>query len=124
MPLVAFSVCLDRIEENLLYQAPNGSWWLGCSCKFDTDGKGRTIVAQSISRERCAAVEKGPQVGYWREIGGKPKPTAQARQGLRPGEIQVRCRSTQSAAAGGIPARRRIAPAIAARNATRAAGGR
>ena len=82
MPLVAFSVCLDRIEENLLYQAPNGSWWLGCVCTFDTDNKGRTIVAQSIPKERYAAGAKGPQVGYWREIGGKDKPASQGSKGF------------------------------------------
>jgi hypothetical protein len=74
MPLVAFSVRLDRIEEPLLYH--NGSWWLSGVCTFDEDYKGRMIVAQSISKERYAAGEKGPAIGTWREIGGGSKPTA------------------------------------------------
>ena len=76
MPLVAVSIKLDRIDEELLFQAADGSYWLSCVCVFDTDAKGRTIVAQSIPKERYAAGEKGPQVGYWREIGGKDKPPA------------------------------------------------
>ena len=74
MPLVAISIKLDRVDEELLYQAADGSYWLSCVCVFDTDAKGRTIVAQSIPKERYAAGEKGPQVGYWREIGGASKP--------------------------------------------------
>jgi hypothetical protein len=74
MPLTAFSIRLDRVDESLLYQAKDGSWWLSCVCTLDEDAKGRWIVAQSIPKERFAAGEKGPQVGYWREIDGA-KPT-------------------------------------------------
>ena len=82
MPLVAFSVKLDKIDEALLFQAADGSYWLSCVCVFDTDAKGRTIVAQSIPKERYAAGEKGPPVGYWREIGGKDKPPAREGRGF------------------------------------------
>jgi hypothetical protein len=74
MPLTAFSIRLDRVNESLLFQAKDGSWWLSCVCTLEEDAKGRLIVAQSIPKERFAAHEKGPQVGYWREIGGA-KPT-------------------------------------------------
>ena len=70
MPLVAFSVRLDRVDESLLYEAKDGSFWLSCTCTFEEDAKGRPIVAQSIPKERFAAGEKGPAVGTWREIGG------------------------------------------------------
>jgi hypothetical protein len=73
--MVAFSIRLDRIDESLLYEAKDGSFWLSCVCSYDEDAKGRTVVAQSISKERFAAGERGPQVGHWREIGNSnPKP--------------------------------------------------
>ena len=74
MPLVAFSIRLDRIEESLLFEASNGSFWLSCVCTYEEDVKGRMIVAQSIPKERFAAGERGPAIGTWREIGGAPKP--------------------------------------------------
>ena len=77
MPLIAFSIKLDRIDETLLYQDPAGGWWLGGVCTLDTDQKGRMIVAQSISKERYAAGERGRPLGTWREIGAsKPSPSA------------------------------------------------
>ena len=82
MPLIAVSIKLDRIDEGLLYKAQGGSYWLSCVCVFETDAKGRTIVAQSIPRDRYAAGEKGPQVGYWREIGGKDKPPTSGGKGF------------------------------------------
>ena len=82
MALVAISIKLDRIDEGLLYKAQDGSYWLSCVCVFETDAKGRTIVAQSIPKERYAAGENRPQVGYWREIGGKPKPPAREGKGF------------------------------------------
>jgi hypothetical protein len=39
-------------------------------------------LAHHENYDQPLAVEKGPQVGYWREIGGKPKPTAQAGRGF------------------------------------------
>ena len=60
MSLVAFSIRLDRIDESLLYEARDGSFWLSCVCTFDEDAKGRLIVAQSISKERFAAGGKRP----------------------------------------------------------------
>jgi hypothetical protein len=72
--MVAFSIRLDRIDESLLYEAKDGSFWLSCVCSYDEDAKGRTVVAQSISKERFAAGERGPAIGYWREIGNKPRP--------------------------------------------------
>jgi hypothetical protein len=71
--MVAFSIRLDRIDESLLYEAKDGSFWLSCVCTFEEDAKGRLIVAQSVPRERFAAGDRGPQVGHWREI-GKPQP--------------------------------------------------
>jgi hypothetical protein len=70
MPLVAFSIKLERIEESLLYQDKGGGWWVSCVCTLEEDAKGRMVVAQSIPKERYAAGEKGPAVGTWREIGG------------------------------------------------------
>ena len=71
MPLVAVSIRLDKIDEGLLYKAQDGSYWLSCVCVFDTDAKGRTLVVQSIPKERYAAGEKGRQIGYlaraWRQ---------------------------------------------------------
>ena len=73
MPLVAFSVKLGRIDEELLCRDPGGGVWLSAVCTLDEDSRGRMVVAQSIPRERYAAGEKGPAVGIWREIGGKDK---------------------------------------------------
>ena len=84
MPLVAFSLRLDRIEENLLYEAKDGSFWLSCICTFDEDAKGRLTVAQSVSKERFARGEKEPQIGYWRELGNKPRPA-----GSKPGGFDL-----------------------------------
>jgi hypothetical protein len=70
MPLVAFSVKLDRIDETLLYQDKGGGWWLSAVCTLEEDAKGRMVVAQSVPKERFAAGERGPAVGTWREIGG------------------------------------------------------
>jgi hypothetical protein len=81
MPIVAFSIRLDRIEESLLYKAQDGSYWLSCVCTFEEDAKGRTIVAQSIPRERYAAGERGPAIGIWREI-GQAKPLASGGKGF------------------------------------------
>jgi hypothetical protein len=69
VPLVAFSIRLDRIDESLLFEAKDGSSWLSCVCTYEEDTKGRLIVAQSIPKERFAAGEKGPHIGIWREIG-------------------------------------------------------
>jgi hypothetical protein len=80
MPLVAFTIKLSRIDESLLYQDKGGGWWLSAVCSLDTDAKGRTIVAQSIPRERYAAGEKGPALGTWREIGSS-KPSTEAAKG-------------------------------------------
>ena len=80
--LVAISIKLDRIEEELLYQDKGGGWWLSAVCTFEEDAKGRTIVAQSIPRERFAAGERGPAIGTWREIGGKPKPPEREGKGF------------------------------------------
>ena len=76
MSLVAFSIKLDRIDESLLFEASDGSFWLVCVCSYEQAPGGGLIVAQSIPRERYAAGEKGPQVGFWREIGSKDKPPA------------------------------------------------
>ena len=70
MPLVAFAIKLERIDEELLYRDPGGGVWLSCVCTLDQDAKGRMVVAQSIPKERYAAGEKGPAIGSWREIGG------------------------------------------------------
>ena len=70
MSLIGISIKLERIDESLLYQDKGGGWWLSCVCTLDTDQKDRMIVAQSISKERYAAGEKGPALGTWREIGG------------------------------------------------------
>lgn len=82
MPLIGFTDRLDSIEENLLYKAQDGSYWLSGVCTFHQDAKGRTIVVQSVSKERYAAGEKGPQVGFWREIGSKDKPPAGGAKGF------------------------------------------
>ena len=82
MPLVAVSIRLDRIDESLLFEASDGSFWLSCVCTYEEDAKGRLIVAQSISKERYKAGERGPQVGHWREIGGQPKPPAAGGKGF------------------------------------------
>jgi hypothetical protein len=73
--LVAVSIKLDRIHEELLYRDPGGGVWLSAVCTLDEDSRGRMVVAQSIDRSRYAAGEKGPALGTWREI-GKPKPPA------------------------------------------------
>jgi hypothetical protein len=70
MSLIAFSIRLDRIDESILYEAKDGSFWLSGLCTFEQDQKGRLIVVQSIPKERYAAGERGPAVGTWREIGG------------------------------------------------------
>ena len=46
MPIVAISIRLDRIEEELLYQAKAGRDWLTASARSKTDAKGRMVVAQ------------------------------------------------------------------------------
>ena len=71
MPPVEFSVKLERIHEELLYRDPGGGIWLSAVCTLDEDSRGRMIVAQSIPAERYKAGERGPQVGFWREIGSK-----------------------------------------------------
>ena len=68
--LTAFTIKLERIDEELLYRDPGGGVWLSCVCTLDTDAKGRMIVAQSIPKERYAAGEKGPTLGSWRDLGG------------------------------------------------------
>ena len=70
MPLVAVSIKLDRIREELLYRDPGGGVWLSAVCTLDEDSRGRMVVAQSIDRSRYAAGEKGPALGTWRQIGG------------------------------------------------------
>jgi hypothetical protein len=120
VPLVAISIKLDRIEEELLYQDNGGGWWLSAVCTFEEDAKGRTIVAQSIPRERFAAGERGPQVGYWREIGGAPEAFAEREGRFRPVQIQEAASSDEAAGRGRIPAGRGIASA-GARGATRQA---
>ena len=70
MPLIAFTIKLERIDEELLYHDPGGGVWLSCICTLDTDAKGRMVVAQSVPKERYAAGEKGPALGVWRELGG------------------------------------------------------
>jgi hypothetical protein len=52
MPLIGFTDRLDSIEENLLYKAQDGSYWLSGVCTFHQDAKGCTIVVQSVSKER------------------------------------------------------------------------
>ncbi len=123
MPLVAISIKLDKIDEGLLYKAQDGSYWLSCVCVFETDAKNRTLVVQSIPAERYKAGERGPQVGHWREVGGKPKPPAADGKGFDLARYKAAAQ-TQAAASGRIPAGRGIAPAGAARNATREAGSR
>jgi hypothetical protein len=61
---------LDRIDESLLFEASDGSFWLSCVCSYEADGKGRLIVAQSVSKEAFAAGVRGPVLGTWRQIGG------------------------------------------------------
>ena len=58
MSLTAFTIKLERIDEELLYRDPGGGVWLSCICTLDTDAKGRHVVAQSIPKERYAAGEK------------------------------------------------------------------
>jgi hypothetical protein len=72
MPLVTFSVRLDRSHESLLFEATETWSWLSCICTREQDAKGRQIVAQSIPKERSAAAAKRPAARYWREIGSKP----------------------------------------------------
>ena len=62
MPLVAFSIKLDRIDESLLHRDPGGGFWLSGVCTLDLDAKGRMVVAKSIPQERWAPGEKGPGV--------------------------------------------------------------
>ena len=69
MSLVAFTIKLERIDEELLYRDPGGGAWLSCVCSLDQDAKGRLIVTQSLPKERYAAGEKGPAIGTWRKIG-------------------------------------------------------
>ena len=81
MSLVAVSIRLDRIEESLLFEASDGSFWLSCVCTYEEDAKGRLIVAQSISKERYKGGEKGPAIGIWREI-GQPRPPVSGGKGF------------------------------------------
>ena len=106
MPLVAFSVRLDKIDEGLLYKAADGSYWLSCVCVFETDAKNRTLVVQSIPPERYKAGERGPQVGHWREIGGKDKPPASGGKGFDLAKFRARCHAAQADGRRQIPARR------------------
>ena len=41
MPLVAVSIKLDRIDETLLFEAKDGSYWLSCVCTLEEDAKGQ-----------------------------------------------------------------------------------
>jgi hypothetical protein len=88
MPLVAISIKLDRIEEELLYRDPGGGVWLSAVCTLEEDSRGRMVVAQSIPKERYAAGEKGPPVGIWREI-GRPKPPAVSAKGFDLGKFKA-----------------------------------
>jgi hypothetical protein len=82
MSPTAFTIRLDRIDESLRYQVKAGQWWLSWICTLELDDRGRNVVAQSVPKERYAAGEKEPQLGTWREIGGKDKPVA-TEQGKR-----------------------------------------
>ena len=50
-------------------------------CTLDVDAKSRSVVAQSIPKERYAAGERGPAIGYWREI-CQTKPPASGEKGF------------------------------------------
>jgi hypothetical protein len=80
MPLIGISIKLAKVDETLLYKDAAGNLWLSAVCVFDCDDKGRTIISQSIPKERFAAGEKGPAIGTWREIGNS-KPAAQGGDG-------------------------------------------
>ena len=60
MPLVAFSIKLDRIDESLLYRYPGGGFWLSeRSARSIWTPKGRMVVAQSIPKERLGRRREG-----------------------------------------------------------------
>jgi hypothetical protein len=80
MSLVAVNIKLRLLEESLLYQDAAGDYWLSCVCIHESDAKGRKIVVQSVSKERRAQGEKGPSVGFWREIGTNFTKQAEAKQ--------------------------------------------
>ena len=121
MPLVAFSIKLDKIDEESALSRPRTAP-TGCRAfafSIPTPKAGRSS-RRSIPKERYAAGEKGrDRLGYWRELGGRPIRQPAGGQRLRPGQIQGSgCRSAQATAAGRIPAGRGITPASAARVAT------
>jgi hypothetical protein len=76
MLTIGFSIKLTRINESLLYKDPAGNFWLSGVLTIEEDDKGRTIIVQSIPKERFAAGERGPAIGTWRELVSS-KPTAQ-----------------------------------------------
>jgi hypothetical protein len=69
MSMIGISVKLDRVDKGLLFQDTKGSLWLSAVLTFETDTKGRMIIAQSVPKEKYAAGERGPKIGTWREIG-------------------------------------------------------
>ena len=101
--LVAFSIKLDRIDESLLFVAQDGSYWLSGVCTFEEDQKGRTIVAQSIPRERFATGERGPAIGTWREIGGQPKPPVREGKGFELAKFKTAATQRKPTGAGKYP---------------------
>ena len=94
VPLVAISIKLDKIdEESSLSRPQDGSYWLSCVCIFETDAKGRTIVAQSFPRNATPQERRAASralAGDWRQ--GQAAGTGGQR--LRPGQIQGHARLT------------------------------
>ena len=90
MPIVAFSIRLDRIEEELLYQDQGAPMVVTRVCAFETDAKKRMVVVQTIPRERYKA---GNEAHRW--VSGARLAAHQAVAGgkarFRPVQIQGRC---------------------------------
>jgi len=81
MPLIGISIKLAKVNEGLLYKDAGGGYWLSGVCTLDLDERGRTIIAQSMPKERFAAGEKGPRSAPGGKSGPPGRPLTAATAG-------------------------------------------
>lgn len=75
--MIAIKIDVTKIDKALLYKGAKGTY-LNVTLKDNKDGKDQYgndgFVSQDVSAEARQAGERGPIIGNWKHLGGKPKP--------------------------------------------------
>lgn len=85
--MIKLKLDVTKIDKTAIFEGRKGKY-LDLTLVENRDGtdqfRNDGFVAQDLSKERREAGEKGPIIGNWKTIGGKPAPKPAPRPAAKP----------------------------------------